>query len=58
MPTAANELSTQLRQKGHSVSFDGEPTKAEFTKWIKELCEEYPKGDIVNAAVDLSAKYS
>ena len=52
-PQAARQLATQLVQRGYSIGLEGEPKKAAFLAWLKDVCTKVPKDTVLNAALAL-----
>ena len=57
VPVAAKQLSEQLARKGYTSSFEGSSTKANFIKWLRYLCEQIPREDVMSAALNLNSRH-
>jgi hypothetical protein len=55
VPIAAERLSKELDQKGLSASLTGSATKANFSKWIQQLCVDLPRDKVMSAALNLGS---
>jgi len=57
VPAAAKQLSEELARRGRSSTAGHEgSTKASFTKWLSQLCEDMPREDVMSAALNLTTK--
>jgi hypothetical protein len=53
VPQAAKHLSAQLARKGHYPDFKGEIKKADFIKWLSDVCDKVPNDVVLNTARNL-----
>jgi hypothetical protein len=53
VPNAAQRLSDQLVHLGYQLTFSDRATKANFNKWLKDVCNEVPLEKVRNSAMSL-----
>ena len=53
VPDAAQGLARQLVHLGYPLALTGSPTKANFVKWLKQVCDEVPRDKVMDSALSL-----
>jgi len=56
VPIAAERLLASLAVKGHQADRFTGGSKKEFSGWLTELCEQFPREKVMSAALDLQPR--